>query len=121
MPEIIFGLMLWITIDLLAILRKSLDRALFLYNFIHEVRSSGVRGSIAIMQIRKFFKFHHKIIPFRFFPRIAKTSMEIQITWHFEKFIFSEIAVFREQVRLYCVSYIFNNLRLLCEIVYSDK
>ena len=28
-------------IDLLAILQKSLDRALFLYIFIHEVRSSG--------------------------------------------------------------------------------
>ena len=26
------------TIDLLAILQKSLDRAIFLYNFIHEVR-----------------------------------------------------------------------------------
>ena len=33
-------------IDLLAILQKSLDRALFLYNFIRKVRSSGVRGSI---------------------------------------------------------------------------
>ena len=30
------------TIDLLAILEKSLDRALFLYIFICEVRSSGV-------------------------------------------------------------------------------
>ena len=55
-------------IDLLAILRKSLDRALFLYNFIREVRSSGVRGSITIMHIRKFFKLHHNIVRFRFFP-----------------------------------------------------
>ena len=38
-------------IDLLAILQKSLDRALFLYNFIREVRSNGVRGSITIMHI----------------------------------------------------------------------
>ena len=36
------------SIDLLAILRKSLDRALFLDIFIHEVRSSGVRTSIRI-------------------------------------------------------------------------
>ena len=66
------------TIDLLAILQKSLDRALFLYNFIREVRSSGVRGSIAIMHIRKFFKLHHNIVRFRFFPRIAKRSIVIE-------------------------------------------
>ena len=33
-----------IVIDLLAILLKSLDGALFLYIFMHEVRSSGVRN-----------------------------------------------------------------------------
>ena len=43
-------------IDLLAIQQKSLDRALFLYIFIHEIRSSGVRASIAIVDIRKFYK-----------------------------------------------------------------
>ena len=43
-------------IDHLAILRKSLDRALFLYIFIHEVRLSGVRASVSIVQIRKFYK-----------------------------------------------------------------
>ena len=43
-------------IDLLAILQKSQDRALFFCSFIREVRSSGVRGSIAIMHIRKFCK-----------------------------------------------------------------
>ena len=43
-------------IDLLAILQKSLDRAIFLYNFIREVRQSGVRASIAIVHIRKFYK-----------------------------------------------------------------
>ena len=43
-------------IDLLAIQQKSLDRALFLYIFIHEIRSSGVRASITIMDIRKFYK-----------------------------------------------------------------
>ena len=42
--------------DLLAILRKSLDRALFLYVFIRGVRSSGVRASITIVHIRKFKK-----------------------------------------------------------------
>ena len=35
---------------------KSLDRALFLYIFIRKVRSSGVRASIAIVDIRKFYK-----------------------------------------------------------------
>ena len=43
-------------IDLLAILEKSLDRAIFLYNFIHEIRQSGVRASIAIVLIRKSYK-----------------------------------------------------------------
>ena len=43
-------------IDLLAIVQKSLDQALFFYNFIREVRSSGVRASIPIVDIRKFFK-----------------------------------------------------------------
>ena len=62
-------------IDLLAILQKSLDRALFLYNFIREVRSSGVRASITILGIRKFFKMHHNNVRFRFFPRIAKRSI----------------------------------------------
>ena len=41
------------SIDLLAILQKSLDRAIFSYNFIHEDRLSGVRASIAIVHIRK--------------------------------------------------------------------
>ena len=43
-------------IDLLAILQKSLDRAIFLYNFIHEAPLSGVRASIVIVHIRKPFK-----------------------------------------------------------------
>ena len=38
-------------IDLLAILQRSLDRALFLYNFIGEVRLSGIRAMIAIGHI----------------------------------------------------------------------
>ena len=63
------------SIDLLAILQKSLDRALFLYNFIRKVRSSGARASITIMHIRKFFKLHHNIVRFRFFPRLAKRSI----------------------------------------------
>ena len=64
-----------LTIDLLAILQKSLDRALFLYSFLRKVRSSGVRGSFTIMHIRKFFKLHHNIVRSRFFPRIAKRSI----------------------------------------------
>ena len=43
-----------VIIDLLAILQNILDRALFLYIFIHKVRSSGVRASITVVQIRKF-------------------------------------------------------------------
>ena len=43
-------------IDLLAILRKGLDRALFSYIFIHEARMSGVRASITIVHIRTFYK-----------------------------------------------------------------
>ena len=35
-------------IDLLAILQKSLNRAIFLYIFIHKARLNGVRASIAI-------------------------------------------------------------------------
>ena len=44
------------SIDLLAILPESLDRALFLYIFIHEVRLRGVRACITIVHIRKFCK-----------------------------------------------------------------
>ena len=43
-------------IDLLAILEKSLDRALIFYIFIHKVRLSGIRASISIVHIRKFYK-----------------------------------------------------------------
>ena len=61
--------------DLLAILLKSLDRALFLYKFILEARLSGVRASITIVRIRKFFKMHHNIVRFRFFLGIAERSI----------------------------------------------
>ena len=44
------------SIDLSAILQKSLDRALFLIIFIQEARSSGVRASITIVHIRKFYR-----------------------------------------------------------------
>ena len=37
--------------DLLAILQKSLDRALFLYISIHKVRLSGIRASISLVHI----------------------------------------------------------------------
>ena len=42
-------------VDLLAILQRSLDRAIFLYFSIREVRSSGVRTSITIVHIGKTF------------------------------------------------------------------
>ena len=44
------------TIDLLAILQKSLDRAIFLYKSIREVRKSGVTALIAVVHIRKFYE-----------------------------------------------------------------
>ena len=50
-------------IDLLAILQKSLGRALFLYSFISEVLLSDVGA----LHIRKFFKVDHNIVRFRFF------------------------------------------------------
>ena len=43
-------------IDLIAILQKSLDRAIFLYIFIHEIRLSGVRASISIVRIQEFYQ-----------------------------------------------------------------
>ena len=43
-------------IDLSATPQKSLDRALFLYIFIRGVRLSGIRASITIVHIRKFYK-----------------------------------------------------------------
>ena len=42
-------------IGLLAILRQSLDRAIFSYIFIRKVRLNGVRASIAIVHIQKFY------------------------------------------------------------------
>ena len=65
-------------IDLLAIQQKSLDRALFLYIFIREVRSSGVKASITIVHIRKFYKMEQSIVRLRFFLRIAKRSIPKQ-------------------------------------------
>ena len=63
-------------IDLLAIQQTSLDRALFLYIFIHEIRPSGVRASITIVHIRKFYKMWQSIVRLRFFFRIAKRSID---------------------------------------------
>ena len=51
-------------IDLLAILRNSMDRALFLYNFLREVQLSGARASISVVYIRKFYKILQNIVPF---------------------------------------------------------
>ena len=51
-------------IDLFAILRESLDRALFLYIFIRGARSRGVRTSASIMHIRKFYKMYQDIVRF---------------------------------------------------------
>ena len=43
-------------IDLVALLQKSLDRAIFLYNFTHGFHLSGVRALIAIVNTKKFYK-----------------------------------------------------------------
>ena len=48
---------LWLiafSIDLLAILQKSLDRAIFLYIFIRKVPQSDVNAFFTIVHIRKF-------------------------------------------------------------------
>ena len=52
------GVIASITIDLLAILQKSLDRAIFLYIFMRKVRLNGVGASITIVHIRKFYKLY---------------------------------------------------------------
>ena len=45
-------------------------------HFIHEIRSSGVRASITIVYIRKFYKMLQSIVRLRFFFRIAKRSIQ---------------------------------------------
>ena len=62
-------------IDLVAIQQNSLDRALFLHIFIRVARSSGVRASITVVHIRKFYKMLLSTDRLRFFLRIAKTSI----------------------------------------------
>ena len=62
-------------IDLLAIQQKSLDRALSLYTFIQEIRSSGVRASITIVHFQKFYKMLQSIVRLRFFFRLAERSI----------------------------------------------
>ena len=64
------------SIDLLAIQQKSLDRALSLYSFINVIRSSGVRASITIVYIRRFYKMWQSIVRLRFFSRIAERSIK---------------------------------------------
>ena len=49
-------------IDLLAILQKSLDRALLSWGFVREVRSSGARASITIVHIRKSYRIKQTIV-----------------------------------------------------------
>ena len=65
-------------IDLLAILQKSLDRALFLYIFIRGVQSSGVRVSVINVHIRTLYKLWQKnravLILFRTAKRIKSEN-----------------------------------------------
>ena len=65
------------TIDLLVILQKSLDRALFSYIFIQDARSNGARASVTMVHVRKFFEVHQSIVRFRFFLRVAKKSIGV--------------------------------------------
>ena len=67
-----------VSIDRLAILQKSLDRALFLYISIQDVRSSGLRAFITFVHIGKFFKVHQNIVRFRFFFRVAERSIAVK-------------------------------------------
>ena len=41
--------------DLKAILQKSLNETIFLYIFILKIRLNGVRASIPVVQIKKFY------------------------------------------------------------------
>ena len=45
-----------IELNMAAINLSAKDRGLFLCIFTHEIRSSGVRASITIVHIRKFYK-----------------------------------------------------------------
>ena len=71
----------WGIIDILAIQQRSLDRALFLYIFIHGIRSSGIRASITIVYIRKFYEMQQSIVRLRFFFKIAKRSIAETAIW----------------------------------------
>ena len=62
-------------IDLLAILRKNLDPAIFLYTFIREVRLNGVRASIAICIFENSTKRNEISFDAHSFFRIAKRSI----------------------------------------------
>ena len=66
-----------LTIDLLAILQKRLDRSSFLYILIRDIRSSGVRASISIVQIRKLDKNVAKYRSILILVRIAKRSISL--------------------------------------------
>ena len=69
------GILTKISIDLLAILQKSLDRAIFLYISTRKVRLSGVTASITVVRIRKFYEMYKNIARSRLFCRIAKRSI----------------------------------------------
>ena len=90
------------SIDLLAILRKSLDRAEFLHIFMREVRLSGVRASIAVAHIRKFFKMYENIVRFRFsfrkhrfqiFKRVGVKFNEVFLSAEWLQIKFSYFAI----------------------------
>ena len=57
----------FLAVDLLAIQQQGLDRALFSYSFIREVRLNGVRPSITIVHIPKFCRMQQNIVRFLFF------------------------------------------------------
>ena len=66
-------------IDLLTVLKKSLDRAIYLYTFILKAQFGGARSSITIVHGRKFERIYTNSVPFRFFLRTAKTFIVLAL------------------------------------------
>lgn len=79
-------------IDLFVVLKKSLDRAMFLCICIQSVRLDGVRASITIVYVQKFYKMHETNVRFRVFFIIAKRAIERKFL---KMDIFLSSAVFR--------------------------
>ena len=59
----------------LTILQRNLDRATSFDTFVRKVQPSGVRPSITIVHIGKFYKVYENIVRFRLLSETAKRSI----------------------------------------------